>query len=77
MKKIDRKKAIEKVHRDEKEKITSLITKYHPNLPSLSSIIKKHWNVMVKEDSRLKRIFPQPSVIAYKRGKNLKDLLVR
>ena len=32
---------------------------------------------MTDEDPRLKRIFPKQSVIAYKRGKNLKDLLVR
>ena len=32
---------------------------------------------MVKEDSRMKRIFPKPSIVAYRRAKNLKDLLVR
>ena len=32
---------------------------------------------MTTEDPRLKRVFPKPSVIAYKREKNLKDLLVR
>ncbi len=32
---------------------------------------------MGNDDPRLKRIFPTPSVVAYKRGKNLRDLLVR
>ena len=32
---------------------------------------------MTNEDPRMKRIFPKQSVIAYSRGKNLKDLLVR
>ena len=32
---------------------------------------------MADDDPRLQRIFPKPSVVAYKRGKNLKDLLVR
>ena len=32
---------------------------------------------MADDDPRLKRIFPTPSVVAYKRGKNLRDLLVR
>ena len=32
---------------------------------------------MTKEDPRLKRVFPKPSVVAYRRGKNLRDLLVR
>ena len=74
--KIDRKKAIEKVEM-RKEQKTPLVTEFHLNLPSLTQIIKKHWNVMVNEDSRMARIFPKPSVVAYKRSKNLKDLLVR
>ena len=60
-----------------KEDKIPLIMKYHPNLPSLSSIVGKHWSVLIEEDPRLKRVFPQPSVVAYRRGKNLKDLLVR
>ena len=32
---------------------------------------------MKMEDPRLARIFPKPSVVAYKKEKNLKDLLVR
>ena len=32
---------------------------------------------MTEEDPRLRRIFSKPSVVAYKRGKNLKDLLVK
>ena len=76
VKKICRKKALEKVQK-EKDQETPLITKFHPNLPSLSKIIKKHWEVMTSEDPRLKRIFPKQSVVAYSRGKNLRDLLVK
>ena len=32
---------------------------------------------MTNEDPRLKKVFPKQSVVAYRRGKNLKDLLVR
>ena len=32
---------------------------------------------MTNEDPRMKRIFPKQSVVAYRRGKNLSDLLVR
>ena len=76
LKKISRDKALEKVHK-EKDQETPLVTKFHPNLPSLSKILKKRWQVMTSEDPRLKRIFPKQSVVAYRRGKNLKDLLVR
>ena len=34
-----------------------------------------HWQVMANDDPRLKRIFPTPSVVAYKRGKNLRHLI--
>ena len=57
VKKFSRKKALEKVSK-EKEKKTPLITTYHPNLLSITSIVRKHWNVMTKEDPRLKRVFP-------------------
>ena len=76
LKNLDRKKAIEKVETKNEQK-TPLVTKFHPNLPGISKIIRKHWEVMVKEDSRMARIFPTPSVVAYKRPKNLKDILVR
>ena len=76
VKKVERIKALERVERV-KEKKTPLVTKFHPNLPSLSKIIRKHWGVMVNHDPRLQRIFPKPSVVAYRRGKNLRDLLVR
>ena len=32
---------------------------------------------MVKDEPRLKRVFPEPSVIAYRREKNIRDFLVR
>ena len=32
---------------------------------------------MIDEDPRLRRCFPEPSVVAYKRSKSLRDILVR
>ena len=32
---------------------------------------------MSDDNPRLKRCFPKPSIVAYKRSQNLKDLLVR
>ena len=60
-----------------KDQKTPFVTKFHPSLPSISKIVRKHWQVMADDDPRLERIFPTPSVVAYKRGKNLRDLLVR
>lgn len=74
---IPRQKALERV---EKVKNTSkrpvLSVEYHPALPALSSILKKHWRVMV-QDPYLKEVFPLPPLVAYRRPANLKDKLVR
>ena len=56
---------------------TVFVTTFHPNMPSIAKIIKKHHKVMCDESSRLKRCFPKPSMIAYRRSKNLRDLLIR
>ena len=76
IKKIKRTDALKKVFKT-KTIQTPLITTYHPALPTISTIVKKHHKVMIDEDPRLKRCFPIPSVIAYKRSKNLKDMLVK
>ena len=76
LKNLDRKKAREKVE-TKNEHNSPLVSKFHPNLPGISQILWKHWEVMVKEDSRMVRIFPTHSVGAYKRPRNLKDILVR
>ena len=50
---------------------------YHPALPSVSNVLKKHWNVMVDGNQELKRCFPKPPMVGYRRGKNIKDELIR
>ena len=46
-------------------------------MPSVSSIIKKHWKVMMDNSIEMKNVFKKPSIVAYMRPKNLKDILVR
>ena len=53
------------------------MTEYHPSLPQMGGILRKHWLVMVQRDERLRQCFPQPSMVAYKRGQSLKELLFR
>ena len=50
---------------------------YHPHLPSVSKVLRKYWEVMCSQSNRLRRIFPQPAMVAYRRGKNLADQLIR
>ena len=75
--KIPRHEAIKKVVREgDKDRVVFSI-KYDPRLPSLSKIVQKHHRTMIDEDPRLKEIFKKPPMIAYKRHRNLKDMLIR
>ena len=76
VKEIERKEALKKVIKTKTIDTMFTIT-YHPALSSISSIVKKHHRVMVDEDPRMRSCFPKPSVVAYKRPKNLRDLLVK
>ena len=73
---VTREEALKRVVR-EPNKRKCFVTEYHPSLPSMGKILRKHWAVMVERDGRLRECFPQPSMVAYKKGKSLKDLLCR
>ena len=46
-------------------------------LPPIQSIQAKHWHSMVNQDPYLSEVFSQPPLTAYKRQKNIRDLLIR
>ena len=48
---------------------------FNPALPKISSIVKKHINIL-QSSANCKQVFPHPPVIAYKRNASLRDLLV-
>ena len=50
---------------------------WDPRLPNLQAINMKHWRSMKNSDNHLKKVFPEPPLIAYKRQKNIKDYVVR
>ena len=54
-----------------------LVLQYDPKLPSLSKIINKHYRSMVTQDQYLKDVFPLPPLVAYKRPRNVRDLVVK
>ena len=49
---------------------------YNPALPSVSGILQRHWRVMSK-DPYLKKVFPNPPMVAFRRPKNLRDILIK
>ena len=75
-KQIPREEALKKVVHSKTTDRAVFVVTYDPRLPDLASIVKKHWRVMV-QDSYLAEVYPKPPLIAYKRQRNIKDLLVK
>ena len=70
---IPRERALERVVKEKVKKRRPVFSvEYHPALPSLSKILKKHWRVMA-EDPYLAEVYPLPPMVSYRRPKNLKD----
>ena len=49
---------------------------YDPRLPNISNILYRFWKVMIK-NPRLKKIFPEPPMVCWKRPKNLREFLIK
>lgn len=62
----------DKVHK----KILPFVTRYHPALPNLKNILMSKWH-LIQNQPLLKEIFKEPPIVSYKKGKSLKDILVR
>ena len=74
---IDRKLSLEKKVQEPTNRIPFVIT-YHPGLPSLSTILKQGWKIMIK-DEYLKKVFPLPPMVAYRQPKHssIRQILVK
>lgn len=59
-----------------KNERTIFVLTYNPALPSVSGILQRHWRVMSK-DPYLKKVFPNPPMVAFRRPKNLRDILIK
>ena len=55
-----------------------MVTTYTPHTRKhdLKSALLKHWNKM-ESNKALNKLFPNPPLLAYKRARNLADLIVR
>ena len=59
-----------------KERILPFVTTYHPAMNNLKQTLMEQWN-LIQNQPLLKTIYLKPLIISYKRGKSLKDTLVR
>ena len=65
-----------KIVKKKKNERTIFVITYNPALPSVSAILQKHWRVMT-HDPYLKKVFPEPPMVAFRRPKNLRDILIK
>ena len=75
-KQIDRREALERKTKREENTRVVFALQYDPRLPSISSIIKRHWRTMV-QDPRMKEIFKEPPMVAFRRPANLREKLIK
>ena len=74
---ISRKEALKKVVRDKNDSDRPVfVVLYDPRLPSIPAIVKKHWRVMC-QDPYLKRVYPKPPLVAFRRQRNIREKLIR
>ena len=59
-----------------KERILPFVTTYHPAVNNLKQTLMEQWS-LIQNQPLLKTIYLKPPIISYRRGKSLKDTLVR
>ena len=63
-------------HNKERKEILPFVTQYQPSVSILKEVLLEKWNLIQNQPS-LRQIFKEPPIISYKKGKSLKDMLVR
>ena len=56
--------------------ILPFVTQYQPSVPSLKKILMEHWQ-LIESQPLLRQIYKEPPIISYKRGRSVKDILVK
>jgi hypothetical protein len=72
--KVDRKHLLDYRQKKQNERVPMVMT-YQRQLPEVGRIIRDRMNILYKSD-RLRTVFPEPSICAFKRNRNLQDILV-
>ena len=72
----ERDSALLKHNSKEDKEILPFVTHYKPSVSTLKEVLMKKWN-LVQNQPLLRQIFKESPIIFYKKGKSLKDMLVR
>ena len=74
VKELRRQDILEKVVRADKNDMrVRAVFRYDRRLPDISTILRKNWKTMTSDDSRLLKVFSQPPMVCFTRGKNLRE----
>ena len=71
----NRKQALQQKPRTNK-RILPFVTQYHLSATNLKQILMENWH-LIERQPLLREIYKEPPLISYKRGRSLKDILVR
>ena len=71
----DRGKALQQKDKENK-RILPFVTQYQPSVPNLKQILLNKWH-LIEEQPALKEIYKGKPLISYRKGRSLKDTLVR
>lgn len=72
----DRKSALQQKPQKVKNGLMPFVTQYNPSVPNLKNILMSKWH-LIENQPMLREIYREPPLISYRRGKSLKDILVR
>ena len=72
----ERESALLKHNNKEEKEILPFVTQYQPSVSTLKEVLMKNWN-LIQNQPLLRQIFKEAPIISYKKGKSLKDMLVR
>ena len=72
----DRERSLAQKNKTARKKILPFVTQYHPALPNLKDTLMGKWHLIVNQP-QLRNIFKEPPIISYRKGKSLKDILVK
>ena len=58
------------------KRILPFVTEYRPSVPNLKNILMAKWH-LIQNQPVLREIFKDPPILSYRKGRSLKDILVR
>ena len=74
---VKREDAIKKVVTSKSDDRVVFVTHFDPRLPSITHIVRKHYRSMVSQDIYLSQVFPSAPIVAFKRPKNIREILIK